>query len=265
MSGLWYAVIAAVAAYLLFSKPVQLASWVPLPKLIRRFLGVVLVLGSGAFVFVVGLILGSQEPLFPAAPVRAPGFAVFLLLLSALGLALGYIGARMIVMKMDDPLFKRVGSGRHGRARDVLSRAQEQVPVDVHLREILNAAQIEGELPRRWFFSHEQDLLVWFGPDGTPSAFQLAYGKYRGEHALRWKVNRGYRHYVVDDGERGGGGGKQAPLLETDGPFPAARVLKRFQELSAEIPKEIAEFIALRLREHPEYRSEPEATTLPGR
>ena len=123
------------------------------------------------------------------------------------------------------------------------------------LREIRNTAQVEGEAPRRWFFSHEQDLLLWFGPDGSPIAFQLAYGKYRNEHALRWKVNLGFSHYVVDDGE-GEGIGKGVPLLELDGAFPASKVLRRFLELSAEMPQDIVTFVAQRLREHPEFHED---------
>ena len=123
------------------------------------------------------------------------------------------------------------------------------------LREIPNAAQVEGENPRRWFFSHEQDLLVWLGSDGTPSAFQLAYGKYRSEHALRWKAGRGFRHYLVDDGESGAPG-KEVAILEPNGAFPASQVLKRFLELAAEMPKELADFVARRLREHPDYHED---------
>lgn len=120
------------------------------------------------------------------------------------------------------------------------------------LREIPNAIQVEGEPPRRWFFSHEQDLLVWFGTDGKPSAFQLAYGKYHNEHAIRWKAGRGFRHYVVDDGESGGPG-KEVAILEPDGAFPASKVLKRFLELSGEMPREVVDFVAARIQEHPDY------------
>jgi len=272
MSALWYAVIVAFAAYLLLSKPVGLASWAPLPKLVRLILGVILLLGSGSFVFIavtLGVFLGRMRP---SGAVDNVGLAVVLLLLTALGLAMGYIGARLIAMKNSDSLFRRPpsdsqllvqhGSTPHTPARrpKVIPEALEQPPADVDMiREIPATAQVDGELPRRWFFSHEQDLLVWFGPDGTPSAFQLAYGKYRNEHALRWKASLGFSHYVVDDGEGGGGGSKQAPLLEMDGAFPAPRVLKRFLELSAGVPREIVEFIAQRLREHPEYRSGSEA------
>ena len=127
------------------------------------------------------------------------------------------------------------------------------------LREVLNAYQAPDEPRRRFFFSHEQDLWVWFGDDGRPVAFQLAYGKYRNEHAIRWKADRGFSHLQVDDGESGGLV-KQAPILAADGAFEAASVLERFLELSAEMPAEIVDFVAARLREHPEFR---DPTSLP--
>ncbi|MDP2240587.1 MAG: hypothetical protein Q8K18_10570 [Burkholderiales bacterium] len=83
-------------------------------------------------------------------------------------------------------------------------------------------------------------------------AFQLAYGKYRDEHAIRWEARRGYTHHRVDDGESGALS-NDAPILVADGVFDAPRVLKRFRELAAEMPREIADFIAARLQEHPEF------------
>lgn len=124
------------------------------------------------------------------------------------------------------------------------------------LREVANVQQRPDEPPRRWFFSHEQDLWVWFGEDGVPVAFQLAYGKYRDEHAIRWKAGRGFMHQRVDDGENAGVV-KQTPILIADGTFEAVKVLDRFLQLSSEIPREIVEFVAARLREHPEFREDP--------
>jgi hypothetical protein len=118
------------------------------------------------------------------------------------------------------------------------------------LREVLNVQQVAGEPPRRWFFSHQQDLWVWFGEDGVPVAFQLAYGKYRNERAIRWKAGRGFAHQRVDDGENAGVV-KQAPLLVPDGVFEAGKVVAHFLEISAEVPGEIVEFVVARLREHP--------------
>jgi len=121
------------------------------------------------------------------------------------------------------------------------------------LLEIRNVQQIRGESRRRWFFSHEMDLLVWFDDENRPSAFQLSYGKYRDEHAIRWKLSQGYTHYRVDDG-RSAGIAAGAPLVTVDGAFHPGQVLERFLELSTEVPSPIAEFVAARLREHPAYR-----------
>lgn len=90
------------------------------------------------------------------------------------------------------------------------------------------------------------------GDDGLPVAFQLAYGKYHDEHAIRWKANRGFTHYRVDDGEHGGMG-KEAALLHPDGAFNAKLVLDQFLALSKEMPQDIVDFVSARLREHPEY------------
>jgi hypothetical protein len=123
------------------------------------------------------------------------------------------------------------------------------------LREVPDVQQIPGEPHRRWFFSHEQDLWVWSGQDGKPVAFQLAYGKYHNERAIRWKAGRGFTHERVDDGENVGVV-KEAPILVSDGAFEGERVLKQFLELAAELPRDLVDFVAARLREHPEYRED---------
>jgi hypothetical protein len=123
------------------------------------------------------------------------------------------------------------------------------------LLEVPNVDQKPGEPPRRWFFSHEQDLFVWFGNHGEPVAFQLSYGKYRNEHAIRWRAGRGFTHHRVEDGE-GNAVNRDAPLLMADGLFDASRVLARFRELSAEMPRDVADFVAARLEEHPGYRQD---------
>jgi hypothetical protein len=123
---------------------------------------------------------------------------------------------------------------------------------DHRMKEIRDVKQVAGEPPRRWFFSHEQDLLVWFGNDGIPVAFQLAYGKYRNEHALRWNVDRGFTHHRVDDGEDSALA-KGAPMLFPNGAFKAEDVLQTFLALSIELPREIVEFVAGQLKAHPEY------------
>jgi hypothetical protein len=122
------------------------------------------------------------------------------------------------------------------------------------LYEVTKIQQRAGEPRRRWFFSHEQDLLIWFGDDGEPVSFHLSYGKYRNERAIRWKANHGFNHYSVDDGESGAMS-PQAPILIAGGAFSASQVLERFIELSGRVPREIVRFVAARLREHPQYHS----------
>lgn len=120
------------------------------------------------------------------------------------------------------------------------------------LREVPNVRQVPGEPRRRCFFSHQQDLWVWFGDDGVPVAFQLSYGKYRDEHAIRWKAGKGFVHERVDDGENAGVV-KQTSILVSDGPFVAANVTAEFLAISDEIPRDIVQFIVARLREHPHH------------
>ena len=123
------------------------------------------------------------------------------------------------------------------------------------LSEVRNVQQLPGEPPRRWFFSHEQDLWVWLNESGELVGFQLAYGKYRNEHAIRWNQGRGFGHYKVDDGEEGPVG-KGIPILTADGGFNAKRILDQFLEIACDIPQDIVAFVAARIREHPGYRKD---------
>ena len=130
------------------------------------------------------------------------------------------------------------------------------------LLEVLNVRQVPGESRRRWFFSHEMDLMVWFDADDNPTAFQLCYGKYHNERAIRWKTGRGFAHYRVDHGtsEHGRIGGG-TPFLIAGGVFEAPRVLQKFGELSDRVPAFIREFVSARLREHAEYEGRAARST----
>ena len=126
------------------------------------------------------------------------------------------------------------------------------------MREIARTRQVDGEPPRRWFFSHQMDLLVWLDEAGAPQYFQLCYGKYHDEHALRWKPGHGHTHYRVDDGAEAGFGGGTAFLID-DGPFDAGRVLDQFQALSVELPLDVVQFVTDKLQAHPNYNPAPVA------
>lgn len=108
--------------------------------------------------------------------------------------------------------------------------------------------QIADEPRRRWFFSHRQDLVVWYDATDAIVGFQLAYDKYRRERAISWKAGLGYRHHAVDDGEQSPLR-NDTPLLAQDGPFDHTQVLAEFREIAAELPRDIADFVENRLQQ----------------
>ena len=118
------------------------------------------------------------------------------------------------------------------------------------LRELPATRQVPGEKMRRWFFCHELDLVVWFDHAGHPVGFQLAYDKYRDEHSIAWHVDRGFRHYLVDEGDPLAGE-SETPLLYADGAFDAARVSDLFRSLSSDMPPPIAQFVMEKLSAYP--------------
>lgn len=118
------------------------------------------------------------------------------------------------------------------------------------LREIRHTRQHPGEFRRRWFFSHEQDLIVWYSEAGAIVSFQLCYAKYRDERAIWWKAGHGFSHSRVDDGE-GSPFSSSTPVLVPDGIFQSASVVERFLAIAGEVPAEIVAFVADRLRAYP--------------
>ena len=116
------------------------------------------------------------------------------------------------------------------------------------LRELRNVQQVIGEPKRRWFFCNDIDLVVWEEEDGSIHGFQLAYDKHRNEHSLSWNKERGFSHYVVDDGESRAGV-NDTPLLYANGPFKRDRVLNLFLTMSSEVPADIVAFVDAKLRE----------------
>lgn len=117
------------------------------------------------------------------------------------------------------------------------------------LKELPSKEQVPGEKRRRWFFCHDLDLVVWFDDMDHPVAFQLAYDKYRDERSITWDAEKGYRHYVVDEGNPFAGK-TQTPLLFADGAFDANRTIDLFTSLSAEMPPEIASFVLRKLSDY---------------
>lgn len=114
------------------------------------------------------------------------------------------------------------------------------------LTEFTDVRQVEGEGPRRWFFSEYFDLIVWYKDDGGFDGFQLCYDKTGNERALTWNWNHGYRHHKIDDGEAPFSA-KMTPILVQDGLFDNDSVTRRFERESENIPEDIRSFVLEKL------------------
>jgi hypothetical protein len=125
------------------------------------------------------------------------------------------------------------------------------------LQEILHVRQIAGEPRRRWFWSADFDLIVWYDDQDRPAGFQLCYGKGepRTKKALTWNAPANYSHMAVDDGESRSFRYKATPILVPDGAFDARHVSDAFIRESAEMPSDIVSLVLAKLRQHPESES----------
>jgi hypothetical protein len=118
------------------------------------------------------------------------------------------------------------------------------------LTEIPSVRQITGEPHRRWFRSASLDLIVWCNAAREPIGFQLCYDKPRDEHALTWTPEFGFLHAAIDDGESVGLNYKQSPMLVADGHVDIDRICGVFNDASANMPKDIVEFVGTKLRQY---------------
>ena len=87
------------------------------------------------------------------------------------------------------------------------------------LRELSHVRQISGGRPRRWFQSHDEDLIVWYAENGSIYGFQFCYGRNRKERALTWTAEQGFSHNKIDAGDRDGMRYAGTPILVADGIF----------------------------------------------
>lgn len=123
------------------------------------------------------------------------------------------------------------------------------------MKELINVRQIPGELKRRWFFSKDFDLIVWFSDDQGFAGFELCYDKLTSEHSIAWSKTGGFLHMAVDDGEQRPGKFKSAPVYVADGLFDAKRIHSAFLEASHPLPKEVANYVLQALERHPKFIS----------
>jgi hypothetical protein len=103
---------------------------------------------------------------------------------------------------------------------------------------------------RRWFRSSTEDLIIWYGVDGSIVGFQLCYDRKETERALTWMKGTGYAHERVDDGEAVGLAHKRTPILIADGVFDKNTVLERFLAIADVVPPDIVDFVAAKLKEY---------------
>ena len=115
------------------------------------------------------------------------------------------------------------------------------------LKALPNVRQVRGEPRRRWYFCHEQDLVVFEDDAGKICGFQLAYDKLGQERSLSWQAGRGYASYRVADGEETALA-SNTPLLHACAEFDRERVLQRFLNLAGELPPHIGDFVTAKLR-----------------
>lgn len=119
------------------------------------------------------------------------------------------------------------------------------------LKEEKKVRQIPGERRRRWFSSADFDLIVWLNDDATFAGFELCYDKLLAEQSLVWHPESGFSHAAVDAGENGPDRHKASPIHVAGGRFDAPRVVAAFAAESADLPREVAEYVLGVLKTHP--------------
>ena len=90
--------------YLFFPKPIDFRERIEVPRAVRLLLGVGILVGGVGFV-VVGFVLLANLDLSQSA--HPLGAVVMLLAFSVLGLAIAYVGWRLMVARNEDALFGR--------------------------------------------------------------------------------------------------------------------------------------------------------------
>lgn len=116
------------------------------------------------------------------------------------------------------------------------------------LKEFRNVRQEPGHR-RRWFDDDLQplELIVWYDAVGAVEGFQICYNLGRGEHALTWRPELGFRHNAVDTGSNGPLS-NLTPILVTDGVAPWPDLVCRFEACSASLEPALREMVNARLR-----------------
>jgi len=115
------------------------------------------------------------------------------------------------------------------------------------LQKIRGVRQDDAGRTRHWFQDDFFDLFVWTDAAGALLAFQLGYGRARGEQVLTWDAG-GLRHRHIDDGEATPLK-NMSPLLTGDKPLRAAEVAAEFASRAAPLDERWRAFILERIAE----------------
>lgn len=116
------------------------------------------------------------------------------------------------------------------------------------MQEILNARQIAGEDPRRWFHDASVDLIIW--GEGNVSGFQFCWDKPHNEQAITWRADKGWDYAVVDDGEQSPMK-SSTPILRSAGRPPLLKIISLLHQHSGDVPSKWIVFIEDRLLRYP--------------
>lgn len=88
------------------------------------------------------------------------------------------------------------------------------------------------------------DLYLWYDhKGGSLVGFQLCYNFSNDPHCLTVNVGGSSVHARIDDGEEPGRPHKSTPILVSDGFFPRAEVLRRFDEASTGVEPALRDMV----------------------
>lgn len=95
--------------------------------------------------------------------------------------------------------------------------------------QVMNEVFVDGTeegISRRWFYSPDANLFIWYADSGEIEQFQFCYRNSGMEHVVKWTRMEGVRHSQVDNSR---GSSPCSPLLVSAVPSDnaAAAILRR--------------------------------------
>ncbi|MDH5180944.1 MAG: hypothetical protein OEZ39_15645 [Gammaproteobacteria bacterium] len=109
--------------------------------------------------------------------------------------------------------------------------------------------QFPDEPKKRWFFDHYFDLFIWESESSEIVAFQLCFEKKGVEKALSWSTDAGFKHLQVHNAGIKYGSHKMSPVMYSTEWFQLTPVKYTFLESSAEIDRQVKNFVIEKLVE----------------